>query len=64
MTACTTNDSDGIVGGFCYSLLGVYTLNVNGAKLVKLRNPWGAVEWSGSYSDSDGFWTKNPSAAT
>jgi len=28
-----------------------------GVKLLKIRNPWGAVEWTGDYSDNSPLWT-------
>ena len=44
----------GIVSGHAYSLLAGYEFNdsqYGKVKLVKLRNPWGQVEWSGKWSD-------------
>mmetsp|Transcript_9885 Transcript_9885/g.30672 ORF Transcript_9885/g.30672 Transcript_9885/m.30672 type:complete len:214 (-) Transcript_9885:45-686(-) len=42
----------GLVSGHAYSVLDCVKL-VSGAKLIQLRNPWGAGEWSGAYSDKD-----------
>ena len=62
MTAGTTFPLDGIIGNHAYSFIACYTLN-NGAKVFKLRNPWGRSEWTGAYADSDVFWTNNPDEA-
>jgi hypothetical protein len=39
-------------------MLAIYTLS-NGAKLVKMRNPWARAlsEWTGAYCDTDVIWT-------
>lgn len=57
------NDVMGLIGGHAYTLIGAYTLS-NGARVLKIRNPWGSSEWTGAYSDSDPFWTANPADAT
>jgi Calpain family cysteine protease/Calpain large subunit, domain III len=41
----------GIVQGHAYSILDVQ--EVDGYKLMKLRNPWGSHEWNGDFSDDD-----------
>lgn len=47
-----TDISDqGIVKGHAYSLLRVE--EVDGHRLVQLRNPWGNTEWMGKWSDGD-----------
>ena len=48
----------GVVQGHAYTLLAVATLNFNGQlhRLVKLRNPWGKVEFKGQWSDFDPNW--------
>lgn len=52
--------TDGLVVGHAYSITGagVYRDSGNGRKyhLVKLRNPWGACEWTGDFSDGSGRW--------
>ena len=51
-----TNTSDlGIVQGHAYALLAVR--QEDGHQLVRLRNPWGKVEWSGDWSDESPLWT-------
>lgn len=47
-----------IAGGHAYSLLGGYEIMHNGqvVRLVKLRNPWGDVEWTGNWSDNSPLW--------
>eukprot|EP00127_Corallochytrium_limacisporum_P001169 Clim_evm4s44 gene=Clim_evmTU4s44 len=45
----------GILQGHAYSILDVK--EACGKKMIKCRNPWGAVEWSGPLSDKDSFWT-------
>lgn len=37
------NVPEGIAEGHAYSLLSVY--DIDGVKLLKIRNPWGAFEW-------------------
>ncbi|CAE7429994.1 ADL1 [Symbiodinium sp. CCMP2592] len=53
-----TDISDmGIVKGHAYSLLRVE--EVEGNRLVQLRNPWGSTEWKGKWSDGDkDSWTQ------
>ena len=37
--------------------------DVDGFKLVELRNPWGnAREWNGAWADGSATWAKNPRA--
>lgn len=38
-----------------YSIVGVY--DFNNIKLIKLRNPWGKIEWKGRWCDTDPNWT-------
>jgi len=52
----STTNSDGLVQGHAYVVLGVTTLN-NGQRLVQLRNPWGKDSYKGDYSDYSGRWT-------
>eukprot|EP00931_Biecheleriopsis_adriatica_P061021 TRINITY_DN36673_c0_g1_i2.p1 TRINITY_DN36673_c0_g1~~TRINITY_DN36673_c0_g1_i2.p1 ORF type:complete len:593 (-),score=112.17 TRINITY_DN36673_c0_g1_i2:10-1788(-) len=49
---------DGLVEGHSYSL--VLTASCQGFRLVKLRNPWGTLEWNGAWSDGDTMWEENP----
>ena len=39
-----------------YSLISAHEV-MNGAKLLKLRNPWGEGEWTGAWSDKWKGWT-------
>lgn len=34
-----------------------------GYNLIKIRNPWGATEWSGIWSDGDDMWSQFPDVA-
>ncbi|XP_018411499.1 PREDICTED: calpain-2 catalytic subunit-like [Nanorana parkeri] len=50
---------EGLVKGHAYSIIGVSEVEHNGRRipLIKLRNPWGAVEWNGRWSDNSPMWT-------
>ncbi|XP_069587949.1 calpain-3 isoform X3 [Ranitomeya imitator] len=54
-----TRMASGLVKGHAYSLTGVEETQFKGekVKLVRLRNPWGQVEWNGSWSDNSKEWT-------
>ena len=53
---------DGLVEGHAYALL--HVLEVQGLRLVCLRNPWGgSVEWNGAWSDGDIKWRQYPNVA-
>uniref|UniRef100_S4R9N5 Calpain 8 n=1 Tax=Petromyzon marinus TaxID=7757 RepID=S4R9N5_PETMA len=51
---------DGIVLGHAYSVTGVEKVIYRGqsVELVRLRNPWGCVEWSGDWSDRAPQWNE------
>lgn len=49
--------STGLVGGHAYTLIAA-KVSSKGHRLVKLRNPWGSMEWTGDWSDSSPLWTK------
>ncbi|EPY81954.1 calpain-9 isoform 1 [Camelus ferus] len=48
----------GLIKGHAYTVTGVDQVNVHGQKteLIRVRNPWGQVEWNGSWSDSSPEW--------
>jgi hypothetical protein len=51
----------GLVDMHAYSLISTFELDVGAGKpkvrLVKIRNPYGLKEWTGSWSDKDPKWT-------
>ncbi|KAM8833172.1 calpain-1 catalytic subunit-like [Synchiropus picturatus] len=57
-TAANTVLENGLVQGHAYTITGVKQLLSQGqlASLVRLWNPWGRVEWKGSWSDRSNLW--------
>jgi len=59
---CSLNDKnskvemspEGIVLNHAYGILSVR--EIQGLKLIRIRNPWGKGEWRGSFSDDDDNW--------
>lgn len=51
----------GILVNHAYSVLSVAV--VCGAQLIRVRNPWAKVEWTGAWSDSSKKWTPQARAA-
>uniref|UniRef100_A0A8C4TH10 Calpain-3 n=1 Tax=Erpetoichthys calabaricus TaxID=27687 RepID=A0A8C4TH10_ERPCA len=54
-----TRTATGLVKGHAYSITGVEETQYKDSKvrLVRLRNPWGQVEWNGPWSDNSKEWT-------
>nr|XP_056701736.1 calpain-12 [Euleptes europaea] len=52
------NTPEGLVKGHAYSIMAVHKLDMEGkkVKLIRLRNPWGKVEWQGRWSDHSPLW--------
>ncbi|XP_053140905.1 calpain-3 isoform X2 [Hemicordylus capensis] len=50
--------ANGLVSGHAYSVTALeeITFKREKLKLVRLRNPWGQVEWNGAWSDSSDEW--------
>eukprot|EP00300_Choanocystis_sp_HF-7_P009557 c16499_g1_i3.p1 GENE.c16499_g1_i3~~c16499_g1_i3.p1 ORF type:complete len:791 (+),score=218.02 c16499_g1_i3:199-2373(+) len=46
---------DGLLANHAYGILQL--MELEGHKLVKLRNPWGKGEWTGRWSDDSPLWT-------
>ena len=49
----------GIAAGHAYSVVEIWKVDTNRGmeRLLKIRNPWGRVEWKGDWSDNSSLWT-------
>ncbi|EFA04829.1 calpain-A [Tribolium castaneum] len=54
--------SDGLVVNHAYSITGLYTSQLKNVTihLIRVRNPWGSVEWNGPWSDNSVCWSLVP----
>ena len=62
MGAGSDGDKNGIIQMHAYTILDVQ--EVEGHKLLKIRNPHGHGEWTGAWSDASAEWGNNPNVAT
>ncbi|XP_077024412.1 calpain-9 [Tamandua tetradactyla] len=48
----------GLIKGHAYTVTGIDQVNFGGQniELIRVRNPWGQVEWNGSWSDNSSEW--------
>ena len=53
--ASKSKPSKGLLGNHAYAVLQAW--EEGDLKLLKLRNPWGEVEWEGDWSDGSKLWT-------
>ena len=53
--AAAESELTGLVIDQCYTIISVH--EVEGHRLLKMRNPWGRFEWKGAYCDGSPLWT-------
>ena len=60
MTAGTSGNDDvedvGLSPGHAFTVLGIH--EINGERVIRLRNPWGEGEFNGDWSDYSSKWTE------
>eukprot|EP00899_Mesostigma_viride_P012642 jgi/Mesvir1/21379/Mv20863-RA.1 len=49
---------DGVLHDHVYTIIDVKEVS-SGAQLLRLRNPWGKMEWTGPWSDTSDEWTRS-----
>ncbi len=57
----------GLVDAHAYSLISTQLITLKNGKterLLQIRNPWGAKEWNGKWSDNDPLWNDYKSQVT
>mmetsp|Transcript_16055 Transcript_16055/g.17391 ORF Transcript_16055/g.17391 Transcript_16055/m.17391 type:complete len:757 (-) Transcript_16055:897-3167(-) len=57
ITGKRQKNSMGLIAGHSYTIISA-KLTSKGDKLLKIRNPWGSIEWNGDWSDSSPLWTE------
>ncbi|DBA01573.1 TPA: hypothetical protein N0F65_011544 [Lagenidium giganteum] len=55
ISGVAADEVKGIITGHAYSVL--KAVEINGKRLVQMRNPWGQTEWNGAWSDGSPEWT-------
>eukprot|EP00440_Ansanella_granifera_P014821 gb/GFBE01016113.1/.p1 GENE.gb/GFBE01016113.1/~~gb/GFBE01016113.1/.p1 ORF type:complete len:482 (+),score=107.78 gb/GFBE01016113.1/:1-1446(+) len=67
LSASGASGVGGLVTGHAYSILqvrkvydGFMGMSGKEFKMVEIRNPWGAGEWKGDWSDKSSKWNENP----
>ena len=50
-------ESLGLCAGHAYTIISIVTMEENGVRLVRLKNPWGNTEFTGDWSDNSRKWT-------
>ncbi|GCB75657.1 hypothetical protein scyTo_0016458, partial [Scyliorhinus torazame] len=58
VTETEARTKTGLVKGHAYSVTGLDQVNSRGrpVQMIRVRNPWGQVEWNGSWSDDSTEW--------